>query len=95
MATQAQIEASRANGKKSKGPRTPQGRLAASMNALKTGRRSVKAELLRGDSLTFEERRSKWLGAEDPPTDMGEFLVAQYRPSPASLKEPSKPISSD
>ncbi len=77
MATQAQIEASRANGKKSKGPKTPQGRLAASMNATKHGRRSIKAALLRGDSLTFEERRCKWLGAEDPQTDMGEYLVAQ------------------
>ncbi len=77
MATPAQIEASRANGKKSKGPKTPQGRLASSLNATKHGRRSIKASFMRGDSLTFEERRCKWLGAEDPQTDMGEYLVAQ------------------
>ncbi len=77
MATQAQIEASRANGKKSKGPKTPEGRLASSLNATKHGRRSIKASFMRGDSLTFEERRCKWLGAEDPQTDMGEYLVAQ------------------
>ena len=77
MATQAQIEASRANGKKSKGPKTPRGRLNSSMNALKTGSRSIKASFMRDESLTAEERRCKWLGAEDPATDMGEWLVAQ------------------
>jgi len=35
--TPAQVAASRANGKKSKGPKTPQGKARVSLNALKTG----------------------------------------------------------
>ncbi len=75
MATQAQIETSRRNGRKSKGPVTAEGRLKVSMNALKHGRNSKKAEFLRENSLSFETRQHKWMAKADPRDDAEEFLV--------------------
>ena len=77
MATQAQIDACGANGKKSRGPVTPEGLRKASMNALKHGRRSKKSALLRDDSFAFETRRQKWMANADPKTDMEEYMVAR------------------
>ena len=50
MGTPAQIEASRANGRKSRGPTTAAGLARSSMNAYKHGRRSKKRALLLEDS---------------------------------------------
>jgi hypothetical protein len=76
MATQAQIDACRRNGRKSRGPITPEGRAKSSMNALKHGKRSKKLPLLRNESMAFEERRCKWMASADPKTDMCEYLVS-------------------
>jgi len=47
------------------------------MNALKHGMRAKKLELLRGDSIAFENRLHAWMAIADPHDDMGEFLVHQ------------------
>jgi len=47
------------------------------MNAFKHGMRAKKQELLRGDSIAFENRLHKWMTVADPDDDMGEFLVNQ------------------
>jgi len=74
MATPAQIEASRANGRKSRGPKTAEGLLRSSMNAYKHGRRSKKRGLLQEDSYEFETRSQKWTARNDPRDDVEEFL---------------------
>ena len=77
MTSQAQIDACRANGRKSRGPVTAQGLARSSMNALKHGRRSKKRKFLEDDSFTYETRRCKWMATEDAQTDMAEYLVAR------------------
>jgi hypothetical protein len=74
MATPAQIEASRENGRKSRGPTTAAGLLRSSMNAYKHGRRSKKRALLQEDSYGFETRSQKWTARNDPRDDVEEFL---------------------
>ena len=54
MASQAQINANRANGRKSRGPITSEGLWISSTNAMKHGRRSKRAVHLREDSFNFE-----------------------------------------
>jgi hypothetical protein len=75
MNSQAKIDANRRNSLKSTGPNTPEGRLKSSMNSLKHGNRSKKVALLREESISFENRRLKWMASADPRDDMGEFLV--------------------
>src|SRR6516164_8850347 len=77
MRSQAQIDASRANSRKSTGPKTARGKRIASLNALKHGGRSRKQELLRDDSLRWEERKLKWLEGAEVGGDMAEFLSFQ------------------
>ncbi len=48
MATEAQVEANRANAQKSTGPRTPEGKAAIAQNALKHGLRA-RAAVLQGE----------------------------------------------
>ena len=75
MASPAQIAANRLNSRKSTGPRTPEGQAKSSMNALKHGNRSRKLELLREESLAFEERLRKWMAIGDAQNDVEEYLV--------------------
>jgi len=77
MTSQAAIDANRRSSLKSTGPITPEGRAKSSMNALKHGMRAKKLELLRGDSIAFENRLHAWMAIADPHDDMGEFLVHQ------------------
>ena len=77
MASQAQIDACRANGAKSRGPVTPEGRRKSAMNALKHGRRSKRIAILREDSLAVEVRSQKWLVAFDANDDVSEYLIVR------------------
>jgi len=77
MTSQAKLAACRLNSLKSTGPNTPEGLAKSSMNAFKHGMRAKKLELLRGDSIAFENRLHKWIAISDPHDDMGEFLVHQ------------------
>jgi len=47
------------------------------MNAYKHGMRAKKQELLRGDSIAFENRLHKWMAIADPYDDICEFMVYQ------------------
>ena len=75
MATPAQVAASQANGRKSRGPTTDAGRLRSSMNAYKHGRRSKKLASLREDTYEFETRSQKWMARLDPRDDVEQFLA--------------------
>ena len=77
MTSEAKIASCRLNGKKSRGPKTPEGRERASMNAYKHGLTSKKQTLIREDSYSFENRKQKWIAKVDPTDDMGEFLAYQ------------------
>ena len=61
----------------STGPITPQGRAKSAMNAFKHGMRAKKQELLRGDSIAFENRLHQWMAIAEPADDMAEFLLHQ------------------
>src|SRR5271166_4525587 len=75
MTSETKAESNRRNALKSTGPKTPDGLLNSSMNALKHGRRSKRVALLRDEGYSFENRKAKWLANADPPDDMSEFLV--------------------
>ena len=70
MATQAQINANRANAKKSTGPQTPEGKAAARKNALRHG---LQAKIL----LTASEDEEKFNSLVDD-------LVAEWQPATAT-----------
>jgi hypothetical protein len=55
MATKAQLAANRRNAKKSTGPKSPEGKAASSMNALRHGLRAEKAVLPNEDPEEFEK----------------------------------------
>jgi hypothetical protein len=61
MTSEIKVAACRLNGKKSRGPKTPEGRERSSMNAYKHGLTSKKQTLIREDSDSFENRKLKWI----------------------------------
>ena len=65
MATASQIDASRANGARSPGPKSTKGRQKSKMNALKHGLRSERKAVLVDRGHAHEERRRKWLAQYD------------------------------
>lgn len=77
MTSEAKIASCRRNGKRSIGPKTPEGRERSSMNAYKHGLKSKKETLIREDSYAFENRKQKWIAKVNPTDDMGEFLAYQ------------------
>jgi len=77
MTSQCKVDACRQNSQLSTGPSAPEGRAKSAMNAYKHGMRAKKQELLRGDSIAFENRLHKWMAIEDPHNDIGEFIVYQ------------------
>ncbi len=76
MATEAQIEANRANAQKSTGPRTPEGKEKASQNALKHGLLTRQVVVPGEDPQEFACHRAQML-AEMAPTGPMESLLAE------------------
>ena len=75
MATEAQIEANRANAQKSTGPRTPEGKEKASQNAITHGL-SARETVIRGDDeLEFEIHRETLLDQLIPGSPLEEMLA--------------------
>lgn len=84
MRTAAQIQASRINGAKSRGPITAQGRKNSSMNALKHGLTARTVVLCNEDHALFEQLQQKYIDSLQPATDfeldlVQRMAVAQWR----------------
>src|SRR5450759_5377218 len=62
MATLKQFEANRRNSQKSTGPKTPDGKSAVSMNALRHGLRARSVLLPGEDRNEFNQRVRSWIG---------------------------------
>jgi hypothetical protein len=77
MATAAQIEANRANARKSTGPRTPEGKERASRNAVKHGLLAREAVIPGEDPEEFEAYRQWMLAELDPTGPMEEILAGR------------------
>ena len=76
MASAAQIEANRANAKKSTGPRTPEGKERASRNALRHGLTAREAVIQGEDPEAYELHREEMLG-ELAPVGVVERMLAE------------------
>ncbi len=74
MATEAQVEANRANAQKSTGPRTPEGRETASQNALKHGLFARETVIRGEDEDEFEMFRLQLLQQLTPDSPLEEVL---------------------
>ena len=75
MSSQARIDASRANGAKSRGPITPEGKLASSRNSLKHGL-LAKTVVLAGESKEdFIELLASYQEEHQPETPTEETLI--------------------
>jgi hypothetical protein len=75
MATEAQIEANRANAQKSTGPRTPEGKEKAAQNALKHGLFTRETVIRGEDEGEFAEYRENLLRQLIPGTPLEETLA--------------------
>ncbi|WP_435011094.1 hypothetical protein P12x_002390 [Tundrisphaera lichenicola] len=73
--TEAQIAASRANGLKSKGPVTPEGKAISRCNALKHGMAGDGVVVPEGDAAEVERRSAAMLDEMRPTSEMGRYLV--------------------
>ncbi len=74
--TQAQIEASRSNGARGRGPATPEGKAASSQNAAKHGLRAAGFALLPDeDADAFEALRARLVEEHEPRGAVEEALV--------------------
>jgi hypothetical protein len=77
VASEAQIEANRLNAQKSTGPRTPQGKRTASMNAIKHGLTAQKHTVIPGeDPQAFQKELALWF-AEQKPADMAQAALVE------------------
>ncbi|MCK5565770.1 MAG: hypothetical protein KAJ07_11035 [Planctomycetes bacterium] len=75
MATQAQITANRQNAQRSTGPRTHQGKLATSQNAIKHGLSAEKNIIESENQADFDLHRAQFLDELAPSTPMELMLV--------------------
>ena len=76
MSSEKQVAASRANGKKGRGPTTEAGRRKSKMNARKHGLRASRHAALADSGYAQAERRRKWLAQADAQTDFDEFIIS-------------------
>ena len=75
MASQKQIEANRTNARKSTGPRSPEGKAASRMNALKSGI-DAKSQIIRGEeAANLETLRSEYYDRFHPTAPVERMLV--------------------
>jgi hypothetical protein len=75
MATQKQTEANRLNSQKSSGPRSPEGKAASRMNALKSGI-DAKSEIIRGEkAANLEALKSEYYDRFHPTAPEQRMLV--------------------
>lgn len=77
MSTTAQILANRENSQSSTGPRTPEGKLASSRNAMSHGLSAADPVLPHEDRNQFNALLQQYLTDFSPATSHEEFLVAQ------------------
>ncbi|HYZ83357.1 MAG TPA: hypothetical protein VE621_03105, partial [Bryobacteraceae bacterium] len=75
--TDAQIEASRANGAKSQGPVTAQGKATSSQNATKLGLYSTRVVLASENQADYDELLASYLDDFQPATNVERDLVVQ------------------
>jgi len=75
MATEAQIQANRANAQQSTGPRTPEGKEKAAQNSLKHGLFTRETVIRGEDEGEFAEHREKLLNQLIPGTPLEETLA--------------------
>ncbi len=73
--SEAQRQASRANGAKSKGPTTPEGKAVSKFNGLKHGLRAEHVILPGEDPAAFEAERQAWFHDWNPPSHTRAVLV--------------------
>ncbi|WP_435010863.1 hypothetical protein P12x_002151 [Tundrisphaera lichenicola] len=73
--TEAQIAASRANGLRSRGPVTPEGKAASRRNSLKHGMTGQGVVVPEGDADEVERRSAAMLDEMRPGSEMGRYLV--------------------
>jgi hypothetical protein len=78
MATEAQIEANRANAQKSTGPRTPEGKEKAAQNALRHGLFTRETVIRGEDEAEFAEYRENLLSQQIPGTPLEEILADRF-----------------
>ena len=74
----SQIEASRANGRKSKGPKTPAGKMRSALNALKHGFRAAQENVLKTDQDEYQEFATRLLSELSPFGVTERKLADQY-----------------
>src|SRR3954471_19905047 len=74
-ASPAQIAASRANGLKSRGPRTAEGKAISRRNACKHGMAGDGVVLPEGDAAEVDRRSTAMLDEMRPSCEMGRYLV--------------------
>jgi hypothetical protein len=78
MATQKQIDANRANAKKSTGPKTPEGKIIASLNAIKHGcSTGIYRPLRHEDPAVYEEVRSGLIQTWQPENKQQFLLIEE------------------
>ena len=75
MRTEAQREASRINGARGRGPKTPEGKEAVKFNGLKHGLRAEEVVLPGEDPAAFEAERQAWLADWSPRSHTRSVLV--------------------
>ncbi len=75
MRSEKQRQASRTNGAKSKGPKSPEGKAVSSMNGLKHGLRAAQVVLPGEDAAEFHAELEGWAGDWKPSCHTGAILV--------------------
>ncbi len=75
MRSEKQREASRENGKKSKGPTSPEGKSVSKFNGLKHGLRAEHVILPGEDPAAFEAERQAWFNDWKPPSHTRAILL--------------------